>query len=176
MLTQEALVEIHVLHRQGESIRAIAQKLNLSRNTVRRYLRDLSAAPSYPDRPQRATKLDPYKDYLLARIEAAKPHWIPATVLLREIQDRGYAGGITSNLPFSQWASAFDNDTIRVTLHCRIGSSEKQETQPWRPYTLHCRIGSSESGVRRFMRNRFLHCRIGSSEKEVVVGNSEIVL
>src|SRR5690554_7443469 len=72
MLTQEALVEIHVLHRQGESIRAIAQKLNLSRNTVRRYLRDLSAAPSYPDRPQRATKLDPYKDYLLTRIEAAR--------------------------------------------------------------------------------------------------------
>ncbi|MFA5679270.1 MAG: IS21 family transposase [Pseudomonas sp.] len=95
MLTQEALVEIHVLHRQGESIRSIAQKLNLSRNTVRRYLRDLSAVPSYPDRPQRASKLDPYKDYLLARIEAAKPHWIPATVLLREIHDRGYAGGIS---------------------------------------------------------------------------------
>ena len=75
-------MDIHVLHRQGKSIRAIAQKLDLSRNTVRRYLRDLSAVPSYPDRPQRATKLDPYKDYLLARIEAAKPHWIPATVLL----------------------------------------------------------------------------------------------
>jgi len=51
--------------------------------------------PTYPDRTQRATKLDSYKDYLLARIEAAKPHWIPATVLLREIQDRGYAGGIS---------------------------------------------------------------------------------
>ena len=95
MLTQEILVEIHVLHRQGESIRAIAQKLGVSRNTVRRYLRDLSAVPSYPDRTQKATKLDPYKGYLLARIEAAKPHWIPATVLLREIQDRGYTGGIS---------------------------------------------------------------------------------
>jgi transposase len=82
------------LHRQGESIRPIAQKLGVSRNTVRRYLRDLSAVPIYPDRTQRATKLDPYKDYLLARIEAARPHLIPATVLLREIQDRGYAGGI----------------------------------------------------------------------------------
>jgi transposase len=95
MLTQETLVEIHVLHRQGESIRAIAQKLGVSRNTVRRYLRDLSAVPNYPDRTQRATKLDSYKDYLLERIEAAKPHWIPATVLLREIQDRGYTGGIS---------------------------------------------------------------------------------
>ncbi|EBA00066.1 ISPsy4, transposase [Marinobacter sp. ELB17] len=88
-------MEIHVLHRQGESIRAIAQKLGVSRNTVRRYLRDLSTVPTYPDRTQRTTKLDPYKDYLLARIEAAKPHWIPATVLLREIQDRGYAGGVS---------------------------------------------------------------------------------
>jgi transposase len=51
-------VEIHVLHRQGESIRAIAQKLGASRNTVRCYLRDLSAVPIYPDRTQRATKLD----------------------------------------------------------------------------------------------------------------------
>jgi transposase len=83
MLTQEILVEIHVLHRQGESIPAIAKKLGVSRNTVRRYLRDLSAVPSCLDRTQKATKLDPYKDYLLARIEAAKPHWIPATVLLR---------------------------------------------------------------------------------------------
>jgi len=88
-------VEIHVLHSHGESIRAIAQKLGVSRNTVRLYLRDLSAVPTYPDRTQRATKLDPYKDYLLARIDAAKPYWIPATVLLREIQDRGYAGGIS---------------------------------------------------------------------------------
>lgn len=48
MLTQETLVEIHVLHRQGQSIRAIAQKLGVSRNTVRRYLRDLSAVPTIP--------------------------------------------------------------------------------------------------------------------------------
>jgi len=95
MLTQETLVEIHVLHSHGESIRTIAQKLGVSRNTVRRYLRDLSAVPTYLDRTQRATKLDPYKDYLLARIEAAKPHWIPATMLLREIQDRSCAGGIS---------------------------------------------------------------------------------
>lgn len=95
MLTQETLVEIHVLHRQGQSIRAIAKQLGVSRNTVRRYLRDLSAVPSYPERAQRAMKLDPFKAYLLARIEAAKPHWIPATVLLSEIQERGYSGGIT---------------------------------------------------------------------------------
>lgn len=95
MLTQQTLVKIHVLHRQGESIRAIAQKLGVSRNSVRRYLRDLSSAPKYPNRAQKATKLAPYKEYLLARIEAAKLHWITAIVLLREIQDRGYCDGIS---------------------------------------------------------------------------------
>ena len=38
MLTQETLVDIHVLHRQGNSIRAIAKGLGVSRNTVRRFV------------------------------------------------------------------------------------------------------------------------------------------
>lgn len=95
MLTQETLVDIHVLHRQGSSIRAIAKELGVSRNTVRRYLRDLAAAPIYPDRAPRPTKLDPYKAYIADRIEAAKPHWIPASVLFEEIRERGYNGGLT---------------------------------------------------------------------------------
>ena len=93
MLTQEKLVEIHVLHRQGKSVRAIARELGLSRNTVRRYLRDLTAIPEYPERSPRPTKLDPYKTYLQDRIEAAKPYWIPASVLFDEVQAKGYAGG-----------------------------------------------------------------------------------
>ncbi|WP_157365482.1 helix-turn-helix domain-containing protein, partial [Zooshikella ganghwensis] len=35
MLTQELAVEIHVLKRQGMSIRRISRELGLSRNTVR---------------------------------------------------------------------------------------------------------------------------------------------
>tara|TARA_R110001583_G_scaffold177548_2_gene332784 strand:- start:2698 stop:3045 length:348 start_codon:yes stop_codon:yes gene_type:complete len=112
MLTQETLVEIHVLHRQGESIRAIAQKLGASRNTVRRYLRDLNVVPCYPDRAQKATKLDPYKDYLLARIEAAKPHWIPATVLLGEIRDLGYTGGISQLKYYIAGFKAVESDPV----------------------------------------------------------------
>jgi transposase len=33
--------------------------------------------------------------YLLERIEAARPHWIPAAVLHRELGERGYSGGLT---------------------------------------------------------------------------------
>lgn len=87
-------MEIKVLARRGMGVREIARELGCSRNTVRRYLRDASAR-HYGPRAIRATKLDPYKDYLNARIEAARPHWIPAVVLLREVAERGYPGGIT---------------------------------------------------------------------------------
>jgi len=99
MLTQELLVEIHVLHRQGLSIRAIAKTLNVSRNTVRKYLRDIAKTPTYSERADRASKLDPFKPYLMERIAAAKPDWIPATVLFREIQAKGFTGkdGILKN-------------------------------------------------------------------------------
>lgn len=88
-------MEIHVLHQQGRSIRRIAKDLGISRNTVRNYLRDKSKAPVYPERQPRPTKLQPYHDYLRTRIETAKPYWIPATVLLRELKSLGYEGGIT---------------------------------------------------------------------------------
>jgi transposase len=94
MLTQEEAVEIRVMARRGEAVRAIAKQLNCSRNTVRRYLRD-GAACRYRPRSARACKLDPYKAYLSERIEQARPRWIPATVLLREIAQRGYGGGIS---------------------------------------------------------------------------------
>ena len=107
MLTQEQLVDIHVLHRQGKGIRAIARELGISRNTVRRYLKDhAQQAPRYNNRPERISLLEPFKPYLQERIKAAHPQWIPATVLLREIQTQGYPGkeGILRNYlrPFKQ--------------------------------------------------------------------------
>lgn len=92
MLTQEEVVDIHVLHRHGMSIRQIAKKLKVSRNTVRRYLRDLAISPHYIRSEPRPSKLDPYKPYIHGRIEAAKPHWIPASVLFLEIEALGYQG------------------------------------------------------------------------------------
>jgi transposase len=94
MLTQEQAVEIRVMARRGESVRAIAKQLDCSRNTVRRYLRD-EAARRYGPREARPCKLDAYQSYLRDRIDQARPRWIPATVLLREIRERGYAGGVS---------------------------------------------------------------------------------
>ena len=94
MLTQEHAVEIRVLARQGVKVRAIARELGVSRNTVRRYLKD-SQAKRYGPRAPRARKLTSFEAYLQARVRAAHPRWIPATVLLREITERGYDGGIS---------------------------------------------------------------------------------
>ena len=87
-------MEIRVMARRGMRIREIARELGCSRNTVKRYLHD-GKASRYGPRQPRGTKLDPFKDYLRERIEAAKPHWIPAVVLLREIREIGYTGGLT---------------------------------------------------------------------------------
>jgi transposase len=99
MLDQESLVDIHVLHRQGCSVRGISRQLGISRNIVRRYLRDIAQSPDYGPRAARPSKLDAFKPYLRERIEAAKPYWIPAVVLCRELQTRGYEGqeGIVKN-------------------------------------------------------------------------------
>ena len=87
-------MEIKVLVRRGVGIREIARQVGCSRNTVRRYLHDANAV-RYRARQARATKLDPFKDYVLRRIEAAQPHWIPAAVLHRELRELGYEGGLT---------------------------------------------------------------------------------
>lgn len=95
MLTKEIFVDIITLHRQGESIRSIARKLNVSRNTVKKYISSPATYPQYKTRSITQYKLDPYKNYIQQRIEAAKPHWIPACVIFQEIKDQGYPGGIT---------------------------------------------------------------------------------
>ncbi len=94
MVGSEAALEMRVLHRHGKSIREIAREMGVSRNTVRRYLRD-AEAERYKPRSARPTKLDPFKDYIVARLAAAVPERIPGSVLLSELRERGYGGGYT---------------------------------------------------------------------------------
>lgn len=102
MITQEELIEMQILKKHGNSIRSIAKALGLSRNTVRKFLREERQPPKYGPRKKTPSKLDPYKDYILNRIKQAEPYSIPATVLLTEIQDIGYKGKITILRDFLQ--------------------------------------------------------------------------
>lgn len=84
-------MEIKVLRRQGKSLRAIAAEVGCAVNTVRRHLahREL---PRYAKRHSVRPKLGPFEGYLRERIATAGAERIPATVLAREIRERGYRG------------------------------------------------------------------------------------
>ena len=91
MLNEERRMEIQILHKQGKSIKEICRMTGHARNTVRRCLRASEAAGV---RKARGSKLDPYKTYIRARVEATLPHRLPATVVFREIRGLGYRGGL----------------------------------------------------------------------------------
>lgn len=85
-------MEICILRKQGLSLRKIAEVVGCAVNTVRSHL-EREGLPHYQRTVKRLTKLSPYEQYLKERQAFAKPNWIPATVLYREIREMGYQGG-----------------------------------------------------------------------------------
>src|SRR5258708_5281947 len=77
------------LHATGMSLRKIGEELGLARNTVRKYFRQPPDPPLPTPRPLRASQLDRYEDYLLARWSQGERN---AAQLHREISERGYQG------------------------------------------------------------------------------------
>lgn len=92
MISKEVYVEIGVLRKHGLSLRTIAQEVGCAVNTVRRHL-ETQGLPTYQRKRRRVTKLAPFETYLQERQAGARPDWIPATVLYREIVELGYTGG-----------------------------------------------------------------------------------
>lgn len=122
MVGSEAALEMRVLHRHGKSIREIAREMGVSRNTVRRYLRD-EEAERYKPRLARPTKLDPFKDYIVARLAAAVPERIPGSVLLSELRERGY-GRLHDAEAVPGLASAGGNPRAGDPLRDRAGRAD----------------------------------------------------
>jgi transposase len=83
--------DLRAFQRQGLSISEIHRLTGFDRKTIRKYLRD-TGRPRYGPRPPRPSKRTPYTPYLAERLQAGV--W-NARVLLRELQERGYAGGYT---------------------------------------------------------------------------------
>ena len=69
--------------------------------------------------PKRAEKLDPFKGYIVERLKAAAPDLIPASVLYREIEGRGYTGGATRVKQFVRG--------LRVELVVRAGRRHRHD-------------------------------------------------
>src|ERR1700748_3536299 len=88
-------MEIRILKRRGLSVREIARRTGLSRNTVKRYLNS-AEDPAYTARPGGVGKLEAHKGFLAERMAAARRDRLAATVLLSELKLRGYTGGIST--------------------------------------------------------------------------------
>jgi transposase len=72
MITVDQLMDIKSRKKNGQSIRSIVADTGISRNTVRRSLRDehpiqTGAARKAPK--ARTSKLDPFKDYIRKRVQ-----------------------------------------------------------------------------------------------------------
>jgi transposase len=87
MIAQETRILIRHYVQNGETKSEVARRLGVCRQTVYNHLHRQEKP-----RGKRASKLDPYKDYIDSRLGDFS---IPATVLLGELRERGYDGGIT---------------------------------------------------------------------------------
>ena len=88
------LMMILDLHCQGLKVAAIARQVGVGRKTIRKYIARGLEVPTYGPRQPRDRVLDPWTDYLKARLEAYPG--LSAQRLLREITERGYTGGYSS--------------------------------------------------------------------------------
>src|SRR6266536_1967925 len=90
MIRSRTVNTIHELLAQGKSIQDIAITLGIARNTVRKYVRhpELSAMP-HP-RPNRRSKLDPFKEQVKKWIQ--EDHCYNCEAMLPRLLEMGYSG------------------------------------------------------------------------------------
>ena len=99
----------------GMPVTRIARRYGISRQSVYNVVNGVSGAAR--ERVPRASLLDAFKPYLRARLARFD---LPATVLLREIQRQGYAGGISILKAF---VAGVKTDFVRAVI-------ERFETLP----------------------------------------------
>ncbi len=91
MLTRETVFEIHRLKDEGYSARRIAEKLKISRGSVRRYLKN--PEKTLEPRKKRSSCLDPFKLFIDECLKEDPK--VSAPVVLRMIKEKGYFGQIS---------------------------------------------------------------------------------
>jgi transposase len=83
---------IHDLNTQGKNVQEIAQELDISRTTVRKYLKHPESVIPKP-RPPRPSKLDPFKEQITTWV--MEDHCTKCEVIFERLQKLGYRGGIS---------------------------------------------------------------------------------
>lgn len=111
MIKVDQFMEIRQLQKDGHSIRDIARITGQARNTVRKVLRgehDLKVKPV-----ERASKIDPFKDYLRRRHQE---YALSAVWLIEEIRPMGYGGSIVTLRRYLRTLRADQHRQSRLTV------------------------------------------------------------
>jgi transposase len=116
---------------QGCSIREIARRTQISRQTVTKYARNnrrlrltvkSEECPQYPRGINRKSKLEPYKDYITQRL---KDGCYKATRIFNELRQRGFVGSYSTVV---RWVR-----TEIKSLQVSGSLSPPKEVVPWSP-------------------------------------------
>jgi transposase len=93
MIRSRTVNKIHELAVQGKSIQDIAITLGIARNTVRKYLRHPELVAMPHPRPNRRSKLDPFKEQVRRWI--TEDHCYNCEAMLPRLQELGYTGSLS---------------------------------------------------------------------------------
>src|SRR5256884_697787 len=93
MIRSRTVNKIHELAAQGKSIQDIAIQLGIARNTVRKYLRHPELVAMPHPRPNRRSKLDPFKDQVRQWI--TEDHCYNCEAMLPRLLEMGYSGSLS---------------------------------------------------------------------------------
>ena len=93
MIRSRTVNTIHDLAAQGKSIQDIAITLGIARNTVRKYLRHPELVAMPHPRPNRRSKLDPFKEQVKKWIQ--EDHCYNCEAMLPRLLAMGYTGSLS---------------------------------------------------------------------------------
>ena len=119
---------IHELAAQGLSLHAIARRLGLARNTVRKYVRGAAVPAARPTKPQ---KLDPFKEQIRRWVH--EDHLLNCVTMRDRLRTLGYTGGVSQLKAFVQ-----PDQSHRATCAAMLSVSTRGRSAPrrrWRTPT-----------------------------------------
>lgn len=120
MLEIDEWILIQDLNSKGWNISGIARQTGHARKTVKKYIN--SEEPPKAKNRYRKSKLDPYREYIIRKVNGGP---FTAAQLYREIQEMGFEGGYTIVKDFVRkirHTESLERATSKKTLHSKKGS------------------------------------------------------
>jgi len=172
MLTRDLWSEIRVMAKLGKPIKAIARELGISKNTVRRALRQEKYVPYQREK----SKTGILNDFMPFLLERAGQLDFNATSLYHELQERGYTGSYslvkTAVRPLRDTFRQIEAATVRFEtppgLQAQMDWGSRQVLMSGRPLRLHIFVivlGYSRASYVEFTLDEKLPTLIACHEK-----------